>query len=228
MRTPCAAEQVHVNHSEPFRFCTERRLVQLTGQVARTLPELLAVLDEISGSCIFYHTHHQFLSHHFEKPVVYNDFADWVAEALQESALAEKLAAVDLLAFTSIRELREAITSLIRAHLESNAGRVRECPPGDEFHFCKSKSFIMPTGIVAHDPADFFQKLTQVTNICLYFHFLEARLRLGRPTNDFSCWFRSREQAALADAIDRLDPYVVTLDELKQQIADLGPRYGIN
>lgn len=217
-----------MNHVEPFRFCTERRLVQLTGQTARTLPELLAVLREISGSCVFYHTHHQFLSHHFEKPMVYNDFAEWVSEALQEDALGERLAAIDLMAFTSIRQLREAIVTTIASFLQSSGGRIRECPPGDEFHFCKSKSFIMPTGILAGDVADFFRKLPGITNISLYFHFLEARLRLERQTNDFSNWLRSRGETELADSVDRLDPYIVTLNELKDQIAELGHSHGFN
>jgi hypothetical protein len=172
--------------TQPFIFHTERRLVSLTGLRAKNLHELLSALREVSGSSIFYHTHQQYLSHHFEKPLFYNDFALWVSHALQEERLAEKLAAIDLLAFTSIRQLREAIIAVIETYLDENGGRIRDCPPGDEFHFCKSKSFIMPTGIVAHEVPEFFNKLPQVTNISMYFHFFEARLRLERPTNDFS------------------------------------------
>ncbi|MBS1875982.1 MAG: hypothetical protein JSU00_22410 [Acidobacteria bacterium] len=211
---------------EPFHFHTERRLVELTGRTARTLAELRAAVGEISGACIFYHTHHLFLSHHFETPLVYNDFADWTGEALQEGALSEKLAAIDLMSFTSIRDLREAIMATIDEHLASSRGRPRECPPGDEFYFCKSKSFIMATGVVALDVADFFRKLAGVTNLSLYFHFLEARLRLERRTNDFSHWMRGRGETALADDIDSLDPYIVTLDELKQQILESGRAHG--
>jgi len=216
-----------MNQAQPFRFFTERRLVELTGLKARNLPELATILQTIPGSAVFYHTHHEFLSHHFEKPVVYNDFAVWVSEALQEDRLGEKLAAVDLLAFTTIRELRENLLALVAAHLKECKGKPRECPPGDEFYFCKSKSFIMPTGIVAQDPADFFAKLTGITTISLYFHFLEARLRLGRPTNDFSQWLLSRGQAQLATAINRLDPYTRTLPELKADLIKLGSKFGV-
>jgi hypothetical protein len=217
-----------MNHTDPFHFQTERRLVQLTGRTARTLPELLSVVREISGSCIFYHTHHLFLAHHFEKPVVYNDFAEWVGQALQEDALAEKLGAVDLMAFTSIRQLRVAIVALLEAHLTGATRRPRECPPGEAFHFRKSKSFVMPTGVVAVDVPDFFRKVANITTVSLYFHFLEARLRLGRRTNDFSQWLRWRGEQELAEAIDVLDPYVVTLDELKDQIIELGRSRGVN
>ena len=64
-----------MNHQEPFIFETERRLVMLTGDRARNLNELPDYITKVSGSSIFYHTHHQYLSHHFEKPVFHNDFA---------------------------------------------------------------------------------------------------------------------------------------------------------
>jgi hypothetical protein len=205
------------NHRS-FHFYTERRLVELTGLKARNLQELLSVLRGVPGSSIFYHTHHLFLSHHFEKPVVYNEFATWVGDALQERELSEKLAAIDLLAFTSIRQIREAIVSLIEASLAAGESWLRQCPAGEAFHFCKSRSFIMPTSVVAEGVPDFFAKLPRVTNISLYFHFLEARLRLGRPTNDFSTWLADLGERELAGAIDRLDPYARTLDELREDM----------
>jgi hypothetical protein len=126
----------------------------------------------------------------FEKPRFYNEFAEWVSEALQEARLAEQLATIDLLSITSIRDLRDALIAPIEKHIRGT-GAQRNCPEGDEFHFCEAKSFIMPTGLVAHDVADFFQKVAGVTNPCLHFHFFEARLRLGRPTNDFSRWLQA-------------------------------------
>lgn len=212
---------------EPFYFFTERRLVELTGMRASNLPKLARVLQTVSGSSIFFHTHHEFLSHHFEKPVVYNDFAVWVHEALQENALAEKLAVINLLSFTTIRQLREAILTQVRDCMSAARWHRRECQIGDEFHFCKSKSFIFATGIVAQNPADFFAKLPSVSTTSLYFHFLEARLRLGGATNDFSQWLTSHGQLELAEAINQLDPYLLTLDELKSDLINLGVQYGI-
>jgi hypothetical protein len=216
-----------MDHTEPFVFYTERRLVALTGLRAKNLRQLLRLLKSVPGSSIFYHTHHMYLSHHFETPVFSNDFALWASEALQEEALGEKLAAVDLLAFSTIRKLREAIVQTIEGHVGSNGMALRECPAGDEFHFCRSKSFIMATGLVALDPAEFFDLLPQVSNVSVFFHFFEARLRLGRPTNDFSQWFRWRGEKELADQIDLIDPYNKTLDEFKQRIIELGAKRGL-
>jgi hypothetical protein len=212
------------NTFTPFSFYTERRLVVLTGRKASNLEELAEHLNLVSGSCIFYHTHYLYLIHHFEKPRFYNEFANWVSSALQEEKLAERLAAIDLLAVTSIRELREAILAAVNKHLENGKTR-RECPPGDEFHFCEAKSFIMPTGQVANGIPEFFEMVEQVTNACMHFHFFESRLRLERPTNDFSRWLLDLGEPGLARKIDSLNPYAMTLDELKRAIVRLGRRY---
>jgi hypothetical protein len=211
-----------MNNHEPFVFQTENRLVTLTGRKARNLNELLDHIIRVPGSSIFYHTHHQYLSHHFEKPVFHNDFAAWSSTALLEERLSEKLVAIDLLAFGSIRQLREAIIEIIEKYITEIGGRVRDCLPGYEFHFCESKSFIMPSGVVAEDIPDFFAKLPKVTNASLYFHFFEARLRLEKPTNDFSTWLSYRGAPRLAEAIDGLNPYRMTLEELREAIILLG------
>lgn len=212
----------------PFAFYTERRLVVLTGRKASNLQEMLSHLTEVSGSCIFYHTHYLYLTHQFQKPRFYNEFAEWASRALQEERLAERLSAIDLLAITSLREVREAITLAIRKHLDASSGALRECPPGEEFHFCEAKSFVMPTGLAAHDVAEFFERIPQITNACLHFHFFESRLRLERPTNDFSQWMSNLGETRLARKIDRLNPYTVTLEELKQEIVKLGRGYRAN
>jgi hypothetical protein len=211
-----------MDRKESFVFQTERRLVMLTGKSAHNLREMLNHIREVSGSSIFYHTHHQYLSHHFEKPVFHNDFANWVSTSLLEEALSEKLVAIDLLAFSSIRQLREAIVKTVETYLAEIDGRIRDCLPGDEFHFCESKSFIMPSGVVAYDIPDFFGKLPKVTNASMYFHFFESRLRLEQPTNDFSAWLSYRGAGALAEAIDKLNPYLVTMEELREEIIMLG------
>jgi hypothetical protein len=211
-----------MNHQEPFVFYTERRLVALTGLRASNLAQLLELLKQVPGAVIFYHTHHMYLAHHFETPVFSNDFALWTGGALQEEALGEKLAAIDLLCYTTVRQLREAIIAAIEERLRDNARGLRDCPPGDEFHFCRAKSFVMPTGLVANTPAEFFEILPRVSNESIFFHFFEARLRLRRVTNDFSHWLFWRGEEQRARAIDALDPYRSTLDEFKRRIAEVG------
>jgi hypothetical protein len=211
--------------TDDFRFFTERRLVVLTGRKAHNLKELLEDLRSASGACIFYHTHHLHHAHHFEKPRFYNEFANWASHALQEEGLAERLAAIDMLAATSIRAIRDAIVEAISKYIESTGKATRECPPGDEFHFCEAKSFVMATGFVARNKSEFFEGIAAASIASLHFHFFEARLRLERPTNDFSIWLNARGETRLARRIEGLNPYSMTLDELKQEIVRLGKRY---
>ena len=208
-----------------FRFFTERRLVLLTGRRASNLSELLEHLRVVSGACIFYHTHHLHHSHHFQKPRFYNEFANWASHALQEEGLAERLAAIDMVATTSIRAIRDAIIEAISKYVETSSKVSRECPPGDEFHFCEAKSFVMATGVVANNNKELFDGIAAATTSSLHFHFFEARLRLERPVNDFSRWLSARGETRLARRIERLNPYSMTLDELKQEIVRLGRRY---
>jgi hypothetical protein len=222
-QTPTRSETNQPTAPTAFHFKTELRLVQLTGRRARNIRQLLAHLKKVPGSSIFYHTHQRLLEHHFEKPTGHNDFALWVEEALQEDALGERLAFIDLRDFTSVRQLRDTIISIIESQLERDGNiRSRQAPPGEEFHFCRSKSFVVSTGKVANSVAEFFRLLPSVSNDSLYFHFIESRLRLDLRTNDFSRWLEDCGENELARGINSLNPYVRTLDELKADMISLG------
>ena len=209
----------------PFIFHSERRIVRLTARTASTLSELIEQIESVSGASIFFHTHQQYLSHHFQRPAYYNDFAAWLLTGIQEAALAEKVAMIDLLAFSAIRPLREAILEVLHAHPPGD-GPPRQCRPGAEFHFCESQSFVFRTGLVAHSVKEFFEVLPRVTVVSLYHHFFEARLRLEHPTNDFSMWLEARGEPDLARAVERLDPYAVSLDQPNADIVAIGRQAG--
>lgn len=215
-----------MSSSEPFIFYTERRLVVLTGRRAKNIEELLHHIREVSGSCILYHTHNLYLLFALQPLRFYNHFANWISHALQEERLAERLAGIDLLSFTSISKIREAIIHTIADQVKSNADLKRECPPGDEFHFCESKSFIMPIGVSANDASELFANIARISNSSLHFHFFESRLRLERPTNDFSQWLKDRGEEMLARRIEGLNAYAMRLDELRAEIVRVGEGIG--
>jgi hypothetical protein len=105
--------------------------------------------------------------------------------------------------------------------------RLRQCLPGDEFHFCESKSFIMRTGLVAVDVPDFFAKLPLVSTGSLFFHLFESRLRMGPQNNDLASWLKARGEETLAARIHHVNPYTKTLPELKADIVRLWQSRGI-
>ena len=205
-----------------FIFDTELHLVVLTSINVRSLVGLRAELHNVPSSSIFLHTHRNYLAHDFQRTNHANDFARWVSTVLREEALAEKLAAIDLLAFTSVEGLREALINTVDDYLRELDRPSVECRSEEAFHFCQSRSFVLPTGLVADSVSDFFEKMRSLSNASLYFHFFEARLRLERRTNDFSLWLTDQGRRDLADAIDRLNPYARTLDELRDEIVQIG------
>ena len=214
--------------TEPFEFYSRLNLTLLTGQKARDLAELAEHLRTMPGAVIYYHTHHFLVQHQFLSPEPPNDFAYWVSNILIEKQLGEELAAVDILGFRSIRELRERLIEIIQAHLERVAD-VRVAPPGMEFQFMRSVSFVLPTGEVAHDLREFRNALAHVSLSSISYHMFDARLHLEEGDNDFSKWFEtSLDDAQLADAVRSIDPYTHTEEGLRQRIVSLiGRRLGV-
>lgn len=212
-----------VQSQEPFTFFSRLHLVELTGVHASTVSELAQRLRDVSGACIYHHTHHFIQQHQHLSPEPPNDFAYWASEALGDRQLGEELASIDVMSHSSIRSIREALIAVLENALRARP-RIRQltAPEGRAFAFLKSVSFIFPTPHVAHDLREFAGGLRQVSVSSIYFHMFEARLRLDRPTNDFSNWLAgSLGLTRLALKIARLDPYTHTTEELRAAILRL-------
>lgn len=202
---------------EPFGFQTRLHLSELTGLKASTLSQLLERIKNVPGSCIYHHTHKFLQQHQYISPEPPNDFAYWVSEVLGEDELGETLASIDTVQYGTIRLLRDKITESISEYLEHNESASRKfARKGEEFHFIKAMSFVLPTHYVATDLAEFAEILGRITIDSIYFHIFESRLRLERANNDFSNWIEnSIGDKVLADKIARLDPYTRTLEGLR-------------
>ncbi len=212
-----------IKAKEPFRFCTRLHLSELTGLRATTLGQLLALIKEVPGSSIYHHTHRFLQQHQYLSPEPPNDFAYWVTEILGEDELGEMLVSIDTMQYSTIRDLREKIASTIQGYLESNSlAKLKFSHTGEEFHFIKSVSFILPTNYIAHDLKEFVEILKKITIDSIYFHIFEARLRLEKPTNDFSQWIEnSLGDKELAGKISKFDPYTRTLEDLRNKIIQI-------
>jgi hypothetical protein len=209
-----------IRAKEPFRFYTRLHLTELTGLRASTLPQLLGLLKEVPGSCIYHHTHRFLQQHQYLSPEPPNDFAYWVSEILGEDELGERLASIDTVQFSNIRSLREKIIETIEDYLKDNPlAKLKFTRQDEEFHFIKSVSFILPTNYIVYDLKEFVDILKKITIDSIYFHIFEARLRLEKGRNDFSNWIEtSLGNKELADEISRLDPYTRTLEDLRNTL----------
>ena len=207
---------------ESFRFYTRLNLSELIGLKASNLQEFLSIIKDVPDSCIYHHTHRFLLQHQYLSPEPPNDFAYWVTNSIGEKELGEDLSSIDTVQFNSINELRQAIISAVESYLKSNpAAKARSTDSNNTFCFMKSISFILPTGHSAGDLEEFVHILKNISIDSIYFHIFEARLRIGKKTNDLSYWIEnSLENKKLADSISRLDPYTYTLDDLRRTIIE--------
>ena len=209
--------------TEPFRFFTRLHLSELTGLRATNLAQLVKLLKEVPGSSIYHHTHRFLQQHQFYSPEPPNDFAYWVSEILGEKELSERLASIDIMQFARIHDLREMIISVIQEYLKQERfAQLKFAREGEEFHFIKSVSFVIPTDYLVDNLADFVEVMKKVTFDSIYFHIFEARLRLEKKTNDFSNWIEhSLGDRKLAEQLTALDPYTRTLDDLRAAIINI-------
>ena len=77
----------------------------------------------------------------------------------------------------------------------------------------------MPTHYIAWNLEDFYQVIGKIGIRSIHYHLIEARLRLGIHTNDFSYWFRdSLKKEKLAHRIEGIDIYLHTLEEIRKKI----------
>lgn len=206
----------------PFLFNSRLNITELTGLKAKTLGSLLETLKTVPDSVIYYHTHHFLEEHHFLTPEPASDFAVWVSDALGNDVLGEKLASVDTFEFTSLGALRERIIGIIEENMSDASSGGRSAMDGEEFHFMKSVSVILPTPYQADDLREFVETLRKISLHSLYFHVFESRMRLGKGSNDFSIWLEENlDETALSKEIARLDPYTYSLEGLRSALIQL-------
>jgi hypothetical protein len=206
---------------EPFNFYSEASLVQCTPFVADSLPSMLDCLHRVGGSSIFYHFYYSLLQRHFLKTEFQNDFALWADQTLLEPVLAERLATVDPLDFPSVRASRNRVIEYVKAFVGESQTYVR-VPPGKEFRFQELKSFSYPSGLQAKSLEEFGRVVRRISVESVFYHMVEARLRLENGTNDFSLWLEgSCGEPKLARRVEALNAYRFGLAELRNQISKL-------
>jgi len=182
------------------------------------LAELAEYLRTCPDASIFQHMFQTLQEHHYIREGFSNDFAHWAFAACNEIGLAERLAAVDVREYTSIKALRETLIGIVEEYLKKNP-RTRERTAFEPFYFCASDTVVVPTPIVARNLAEFAEGLKQVSISGIHYHFIQARLRLKLNSNDFSVWLEQElDLGTLADRINRIDIYTSTLQDVRRQI----------
>jgi hypothetical protein len=202
----------------PFYFNSASHLLRIGREKATTLMELLEAIRTCPESSIFQHTFQTLAEHHFIRSGFSNDFSHWTFASCNEVELAERLAAIDVREFTSIAILRERLIHIMESYLQKNpraAARVAMEP----FYLMASDLVVVPTPYVARNLEEFADGLHKVSIHAIYYHFIDARLRLKLNSNDFSVWLdKELDLPQAADKVNRIDIYTSTLEDVRRGI----------
>ncbi len=203
----------------PFDFQQAISIRKSTGIKAQSLRELRHSLAVVSEESIFHHTYQYFLKGHTLEYT--NDFAQWIGESLEESILAEHLSNIDPYSFRTIDDVRREVIRVIDSYV-TKFPEPREAVPGDEFFFNESVALVFFEGVRARNLAEFLMALKYVDAGCIYFHFYEARSRIGGEMDDFSTWFdNALGKKELARMVRAIDPFMHTMEGIRGIIAAL-------
>lgn len=202
----------------PFYFNSASHLLRIVRERANCLQELLEAIRTCPDASIFQHTFQTLEEHHFINEGFSNDFSHWTFAACNEVELAERLAAIDVREFTSIPALRERMIHLIEAYLQKNP-RAATRAAMEPFHLMAADLIVIPTPYVARNLEEFAEGLRKVSIHSIYYHFMDARLRLKLNTNDFSVWLEQELDLSQAgDRVNRIDIYTSTLEGVRRNI----------
>ncbi len=204
-----------------FQFLSSASLEKLTGRNAYTLEDLLNLIKTCPDSSIFYHTFSAFRKMREVKVPYNSDFAVWVSVELNEKDLAEKLMAIDLSEYDTVKSLKERLIKIIESHRVQKPAAF-EKRADEPFYLYDVIRIVYLTDKFAYDLKSFRELLENISIDSLYFHFIESRLNTHLLADDFSTWIEeSLNMPELAHMIKKIDINVYTLEELNSRILEL-------
>ena len=213
--------------TRPFEFVDCFELREMLGRSAWDERELLTGVEEVPAESIFYHTHSAFLRSRYLAAPYANDFATWAAIQVRDRVLGERLAVIDPFDYEEVEQLRAELITIIDDHL-SDLQMVPRIVYGEPFYFMRSRLIAIPTGIRASTLSEFRDALARVDLSAIYYHFFRAEARRGRW--ETVRWLADElGEAALAERIRKINPYISSLDGLRTRLLTLiddGLRHG--
>jgi hypothetical protein len=206
----------------PFSFRECFLMPMPIGKKAINLRELLQALRELDESVLYYHIFQSRLAISQAAEEYPNEFARWAATALQDIKLAEKLSSFDPFEYENMAQVRQAVIDILEEYLW-DIPFIPWARSGFEFHFCEASTVVMRSNIRAQTLQVFCETLRKVGLDSIYYHFFEARWRLGvRNVDDFSYWIETNfGLPELVAAIRGIDIYFYSLKEIRDTLLGL-------
>lgn len=218
-------ERFEPRAGEPFVLRKGLFVSTALGLRATDLESLLRCIQVVDPFSIYYHVHHPYFSRVSVRPAYPSAFAIWAAKMLGQPILAERLSGINLHEVRgNLEELRHAFVARISEHLQEQGpavGRIQS-PPGRAFDFCTMQLVVLQAAPPVSTLGELIEAVRKVGSMGVFFHTYDALVRLGRPTNDFAEWVRrSLGVEDLGNALGRVDPYVHSVDGVREQILSI-------
>ena len=211
---------------EPFAIKDCALIAIATGKRAQSLRELRDNLVTIHPGSIYYHFWGGLLRPKFDDPEYNNDFAVWVSRSLHDGQLAERLAVIDPTGFDDPEALRRELIDVIEERLD-------ELPwptwalPDHQFQFIRSEIVVFDTKRRIETPRSLVDVVPAMSGSSVFYHFIDARRRLPDRVDDIRAWLSGLgpEHEGLCALLAGVDPYFVTLPELRQNLTNVFVSY---
>lgn len=191
-----------------------------TGRRAASITEMREILLDINPGSIYYHFWGGLIQPRFEEREYNNDFAGFVRHGLHDSVLAERLAMVLPNEHEGMEALRQEVIELIDERLDE-ADYLLWVRSNSPLEFIRSQIVVFDTGKRVSSPEELAHEIPTLSTNSIFYHFVDAQQRLSGNTDDFRFWingFGDTYQELVA-RLEELDPYFMSLSELRSQLA---------
>ncbi len=197
-----------------------------TGVRAQNLKELRNNLLTCHPGCVYYHFWGGLIRPRFVDPEYNNDFAAWASHGIHDKKLAEILGVVDPTDFKDIEDLRNELIEIIENRLDESE-YLTWSHSDRQFNFIRSEIVVFDTKYTVSNPEDLAELISRLSVTSIFYHFIDARRRSPKGEDDFRNWLISvnGEYKNLCDLIAQVDPYFITLTELRTQLDSLFNSY---
>jgi hypothetical protein len=206
----------------PFEIKDCALIALATGKRAQSIRELKDHLATISEDSIFYHFWGGLLRPRFDNPDYHNDFAIWSAYHLHDKVLAERLALVDPNDYKSPAGLRAELLEIMEERADELDYPVWS-KRDEQFEFIQSQLITFNTNIRITKPEDFEIYIPRISVGSIFYHFIDARRRISNNIDDFQNWLNGfdGEFDDLCGQLHEIDPYFISLYQLRQELAGI-------
>jgi hypothetical protein len=197
-----------------------------TGLRAQNLKELRNNLLSCHPGCVYYHFWGGLIRPRFVDPEYNNDFAAWASHGIHDKKLAETLGVIDPTDFKDIEDLRNELIEIIEQRLDESE-YLTWSHSDSQFNFIRSEIVVFDTKYTVNSPEDLAELISHLSVTSIFYHFIDARRRSPKREDDFRQWLLSvnGEYKELCVLISQLDPYFITLNELRAQLSNIFNSY---